>query len=269
MRPMRIAIYQGQGQSADTEKNLGIMRRVAIEAAGRGARLVIFPEMFLTGYNIGDAVFELAEVQDGASAQKASQIARGAGVALLYGYPEQFETMIFNAAILIDSEGKALANCRKTHLYGAEEKRLFSRGDALTLAELEGLNIGILVCYDVEFPETVRALSLAGADFIAVPTALMQPYCMIARIVVPARAYESQVAIAYVNRCGCEGNLTYCGLSCIVGPDGEDLQRAGSDEALLITSIDHAMIEAARQENPILGDLRPDLYQGSIGRGLS
>jgi predicted amidohydrolase len=197
---MKIAIYQGQGRPKRVNENLEIIRSAALSATKQGARLIIFPEMFLTGYNIGDAIFGLAEPPDGPGAQKAAAIAREANIALLYGYPEKFDAVVYNSAILIDRHANVLANYRKTHLFGPAENRLFQAGTALVLTRLEGLTIGILICYDVEFPEAVRALTNAGAQLIAVPTALMKPYCRIAETVVPARAYESQVFIAYVNR---------------------------------------------------------------------
>ena len=81
------------------------------------------------------------------------------------------------------------------------------------------------ICYDVEFPEAVRALALAGAELIAVPTALIRPFDIVARAIVPARAFENQVYVAYAGMCGSEAGLGYCGLSCIVGPDGQDRAR--------------------------------------------
>jgi predicted amidohydrolase len=216
--------------------------------------------MFLTGYNIGDATFKLAEPADGPASREAAKIACETGIALLYGYPEREGGRVYNSAILIDRSGTTLANYRKTHLYGPEENRLFQKGDAFTVTELDGIKIGILICYDVEFPEAVRTLALAGATFIAVPTAIMQPYCNTARVLVPARAYESQLFVAYANRCGKEDNLTYCGLSCIVGPDGKDRLRAGVDEELLVAEIDMTDIDISREVNPYLTDLRPELY---------
>ena len=153
-----------------------------------------------------------------------------------------------------------MANYRKTHLYGAEEKRLFQPGDSLVLAELEGWKVGILICYDVEFPEAVRTLVMAGAELIAVPTALIEPFDIVSRTLIPARAFENQVYVAYAGMCGREGNLGYCGLSCIVGPDGKDLARAGSDPSLLFAEIDPSAISKGRQTNPYLSDRRAELY---------
>jgi 5-aminopentanamidase len=261
---MKIAIYQGEGLPAKVDKNLEIIHRSAFSAAQRGADLIIFPELFLTGYNIGSAAHSLAEPADGPSYQKAAEIARKANIALLYGYSERSDADVYNAALLIDRKGRAQANYRKTHLYGSYEKKFFNPGDSLIMAELEGLNIGILICYDVEFPEAVRALTCAGADLIAVPTALMEDYCRVAEKVVPARAYESEIYVAYVNRCGSEGNIVYCGRSCLVGPDGRDVLRAESTEALLLADIDKNAIDEARATNPVLSDLRPELYAKKV-----
>jgi len=139
----------------------------------------------------------------------------------------------------------------------------------LVLADLEGLKVGLLICYDIEFPEASRMLALAGAELISVPTALMEPYCRTTRIIIPTRAYENQLFVAYVNRCGTEADLTYCGLSCVVGPDGEDLVRAGKTEGLFFAEIDVSAIAAAKEGNPYLADLRQDLYATKVRKGLS
>jgi predicted amidohydrolase len=241
-----------------------MMRVNAVKAAAQGSRMVIFPEMFLTGYNIGNALFKLAEPSDGPSAAAVGEIARETGVLLLYGYPERSGDRIFNSALLVNSAGSVIANYRKTHLYGSEENRLFQRGDSLLVVELDGLKIGILICYDVEFPEAVRTLALAGAELIAVPTALIQPFDIVARTLVPARAFENQVYVAYAGMCGGERGLGYCGLSCIVGPDGRDLARAGTGPALLFADMDPAAISRGRQSNPYLSDRHPELYSEPV-----
>ncbi len=263
---MKIAVYQGEGVKGKVTRALDTMRVNAAAAAARGAGLVIFPEMFLTGYNIGDAAFDLAEPADGPAAAAVARISREAGLAILYGYPERSGDRVFNSAGLVNAAGQRVADYRKTHLYGDEENRLFQRGDSLRVAELDGLTIGILICYDVEFPEAVRALALAGADLIAVPTALIQPFDIVARTLVPARAFENQVFVAYAGMCGREDGLGYCGLSGIVDPEGRDLARAGTGPALLLADIDLAAIPKGRKANPYLSDRRPGLYAAPVKR---
>jgi predicted amidohydrolase len=264
---MRIAVFQGPLESGDVAQNLNRLQRAAGEAAAQGARLLICPEMFLTGYNIGSkAVRRLAEPADGPSAMWAAGIAREAGLALLYGYPEAGEDgKIYNAALLVDRDGRRLANYRKTHLFGPDERDAFAPGDGpAAVAELDGIKLGILICYDVEFPENVRLLALAGADLVVVPTALMEPYGFVAKTMVSVRAYENQIFLVYANRCGQEGELSYYGLSCVVGPDGFDLARAGSGEALIVADLDPAQLAGSRALNPYLADRRPGLY-GALG----
>ncbi|MGN6290673.1 MAG: nitrilase-related carbon-nitrogen hydrolase, partial [Sphingopyxis terrae] len=185
--------------------------------------------------------------------QEIAAIAAEAGLAILYGHPERSEGRVFNTATLVDRDGTVLARHRKTHLFGDLDRAVFAPGDALSaIADLDGTRVGVLICYDVEFPEAVRALALAGVDLVAVPTALMRPEEIVARTLVPARAYENQVYVAYANRIGTEGDLDYCGESCVVAPDGEELARAGTEEALLL-----ADDLAARKAALVHGDVSP------------
>lgn len=261
---MKIAICQAAGHPGNVKKNLALMERSARQAAAAGARLAVFPELFLTGYNIDVEAKRLAEPADGPSAGNAAAIARSARIALLYGYPERTEAGVYNSALLIGADGAPRANCRKTHLYERAEKSLFCPGDRLTAATLEGMLVGLLICYDVEFPEAVRRLTLAGADLILVPTALMKPYCGIIDTVIPARAYENQVYVAYANRCGSEGDLDYCGRSTVAAPDGKVAAQAGTGEEILYADIDRDVVAAAREDNPVLADLRPEVYQRPV-----
>ncbi len=261
---MKVSVYQGPGAPGDVAANLATIAAQAARAAADGARLLIVPEMFLSGYNIGPAaIAERAEAADGASAESIAEVAARHDLAILYGYPERAGDAIYNAAQLIDRDGARLANYRKTHLFSDIDHDAFSPGDDnAVLAELDGWRVGILICYDVEFPENVRRLALAGADFVAVPTALMPPYDFVATHLVPARAFENGVFVAYANRCGRENDLAYLGRSCIVGPDGRDLARAdAAGEALITATLERALLDEWRAINTYLADREPALYR--------
>jgi predicted amidohydrolase len=258
-----------QGPAAgggDVAANLAWLERSARAAAGEGARLLVAPEMALTGYAIGaEAVRRRAEPVDGPSARAAAAIAERHGVALCYGYPEAGpDGRVHNAALLLDRDGRTLANHRKTHLYGDIDRSVFAPGDGdvPTVAELDGTRVGLLICYDVEFPENARLLALAGVELLLVPTALMAPYDFVPGPLVATRAYENQVFLAYANRCGAEGELTYLGRSCVVGPDGRDLARAGGGEELVVADLDPDLLAASRRLNTYLADRRPEAYVG-------
>lgn len=261
---MRIALLQCASGAPDTEAGLARLEDAAARAAATGAALLVTPEMFLTGYAIGaDTAARLAEPADGPAAQAASAIARRQGVALLYGWPERCgDGGVYNAARLTDADGATLAVCRKTHLYGDLDRAQFAAGQALApVVGLGGLRVGLAICYDIEFPEVARSLALAGAEAILVPTANMRPFESVATRLVPARAEESTVFLAYANYTGREAGYDYCGLSCIVAPDGEDLARAGDGEALLVADLDRARLDAARARLTYLRDRRPELYR--------
>jgi predicted amidohydrolase len=259
---MKIAVYQGPGTPLDVAANIETLARQASLAARESARLLIAPEMILSGYNIGPAaIAEHAEASDGNSAQALAEIARYHSIGILYGYPERCGDQVYNAAQLLGSDGKRLANYRKTHLFGAIDRDAFAAGtEATVIVEFEGWRIGLLICYDVEFPENLRRLRLAGADFIAVPTALMPPYDFVATQLLPTRAYENGVFIAYANRCAREHDLAYVGLSCVVGPDGKDLARAEREESLIFAELERDLLAQWRQINTYLDDRRPSLY---------
>ena len=260
---LRLGIFQGPDGGGSVADMLASMDEVAGKMAVQGVQLLVMPELFLTGYNIGaDALRAAAEAVDGPSAQAVSGIARRHRIALLYGYPELGEHgRLYNSALLIGADGARLANHRKLHLFGDMERAVFTPGDApWTLADVNGVRVGVLICYDVEFPEMVRGLALRGADLVGVPTALMQPYDFVARVLVLARAYESQVYLAYANRCGREHDLHYVGESCIVSPEGTELARAGAGEATIMATIDTDAIAGSRAKYTYLQDRMPAHY---------
>ncbi|MBK5440179.1 carbon-nitrogen hydrolase family protein [Pseudomonas sp. TH32] len=258
---MRVALYQCPPLPLDVAGNLKRLHQLAQEATD--ADLLVLPEMFLTGYNIGvEAVGALAEAQDGPSAQSIAALAKNSGVAILYGYPERgADGQIYNAVQLIDANGQRLCNYRKTHLFGDLDHSMFSPGDdEFPLVELNGWKLGFLICYDLEFPENTRRLALAGAELILVPTANMVPFDFVADVTVRARAFENQCYVAYANYCGQEGEIQYCGQSSIAAPDGQRIAQAGLDEALIVGTLDRQLMVDSRAANRYLLDRRPELY---------
>ncbi|MFF1419095.1 carbon-nitrogen hydrolase family protein [Streptomyces sp. NPDC058280] len=265
MPPLRTALLQSSGRPGSVAGNLKVLDEAAGDAAAAGAGLLVCPEMFLTGYAIGDDMPRLAEPADGSGAGAVAEIAVRHGLAVLYGYPERDGERIFNAAQLIGPEGARLANYRKTHLFGGFEREWFTPGEQpVVQAELAGLRLGIMICYDVEFPENVRGHALAGTDLLLVPTAQMHPFQFVAESLVPVRAFESQMYVAYVNRTGQEGDFEFVGLSCLAGPDGATRARAGRGEELVLGEVDRELLNASRAANPYLRDRRPGLYTSLV-----
>jgi predicted amidohydrolase len=260
---MKLALWQTVGNPGDTVANLGALETTARAASAAGAALLLCPECWLCGYNIGVAVNTLAEHRNGVSSQVIAGIARRNNIAIAYGYAEREVAggEIYNAVQVIGPDGVRLAHYRKTHLFGPDERAVYRPGDGFERPfQLAGFKMGLLICYDVEYPETVRSVALLGADVILVPTALTEEYSAVPDFLVPARAIENQVFVAYCNHAGVENGMRFLGGSRLCDVDGKSLAAAGAGEALIIGEIDQRRRLAAASCYPYRTDRRPELY---------
>lgn len=257
---MKIALGQTVGIPGDVPANLQLMGHLAGQAASGGADLLLLPELFLSGYNIGDQVQRLAERNDGPSAAAAAVIARNAGLAVIYGYPERGAEGVYNSALMLDRTGNPVANYRKTHLWGDFERRQFRAGAETTLFEFAGARFGLMICYDIDFPELARHYAMSGADAIIALSATTAPYPVVPRRLIPARAYENRLFVLFCDRAGTEHGLAYAGESCVAAPDGEILASCGAGEELAIAEIDFGRYRNFRRDHQFAADRRPDLY---------
>ncbi|WP_088344168.1 MULTISPECIES: carbon-nitrogen hydrolase family protein [Rhodomicrobium] len=256
---MRIALLQMSAVPGDVAANLARIAEAAANAARRGAELLIAPELATIGYGAGDGLRDLAEPRDGAQVAGLAAIAAASGLAIIAGFPEQDGAAVYNSALFTDGHAAPVVY-RKSHLYGDYERSYFAPGDPVaTLAEWRGLKLGMLICYDVEFPENVRRLAVAGADFVAVPTALpVSPEAaFIAKRMIPVRAFENQIFVAYANHTGRDDHFAYAGISHVVAPDGGTLAMASVTEArVIIADIRPGDYLRSRDANAYLRDLR-------------
>ena len=258
-----LAVFQFQ-PFGDPGSNLSAIARAAKGAASFGAALLVAPELALCGYGAGARFSTLAEPRNGPSIARLCAIAAEQKIAIAAGFAERDGADIFNTAILVSPSGQTQFY-RKCHRYGAYEKRHFRPANALPqLFTLGGMTAAMLICYDVEFPEMARFLAASGADLLIVPTALPKGALSrrVSDLLVPARAMENQIFIAYAGLCGSENGFAYEGGSVIAAPDGSVLARAGREEALLIAPIVPKRYESAKAENPYWADRRSDLYAG-------
>lgn len=260
---MKIALLQMQPASGAPERNLETIEKAARSAAAFGADLLVTPELSVSGYALGAEFAAIAEPLDGAMIGRLREIAGTFGIAIVAGFPERDGEHVFNSAAFVCADGTV--HCyRKCHLYGEAEKAAFRPSDTRpAVFDFNGFRIGMLICFDVEFPEMTRGLALAGAELVIVPTALpsTSDSPIISQHMIPTRALENHVFLVYADLCGTERHLIYFGGSVIAGPDGRELARAGRSEALLIADIDHHALESSRAENPYLAERRPGLYR--------
>lgn len=248
---MKLGVFQAACGGLDLENRLTRLDRALREHA---LDLVVCPELFATGYYIEADHRDLKEPTEGRYFQHIANVARYNGCAIAFGYPEAAD-QTYNSAAIVGENGELLANHRKRlaspHSF---EEACFANADAQTLFDLAGIRVAVAICYEIEFPETARQSALAGADLLIVPTALVEAWPVVAERVVPTRAFENGLWLAYANHAGRELDHTYLGGSRIAAPDGRQVAVAGRDEELLIAEIDTAAVAAARDRLPYLRD---------------
>jgi 5-aminopentanamidase len=262
---MRIALLQMAAVPGQVAENLASIARGAAEAARSGAELLIAPELATVGYGAGDAIRSLAEPRDGAQIAGLSAIAAAHGLAIIAGFPERDGDRVYNSAVFTQPQAGPVIY-RKSHLYGAYERWLFTPGDPTAIiVPWRGIGIGLLICYDVEFPENVRRLALGGADLVAVPTALpaSSDAPFIAERMIPVRAFENQIFVAYANHIGRDDRFIYAGRSHVANPDGQTQAMASADRAgIILAEIRPGDYAASRARNSYLSDLLPPRADG-------
>jgi (R)-amidase len=228
----------------------------AIRSRGAVVDLVAFPELYLTGYDLG-RVANVAIPIDSPPVAAIKEAAADAATAVAVGLAERRGRAIANTAVLIDARGATVAPYRKTHLFGAEEDA-FEPGDELIVAELGGARVGTMICFDMEFPETARDLARAGAELLLTVSANMEPFYGDHLIASQARALDNRLPHLYVNRCGSEAGLRFIGGSRAVRPDGTVAAEAERDrESLLEADVDRPGTDDDRVD--YLAQLRDDI----------
>ncbi len=273
MATWKIAGVQTDCRFGDKQANLGTVRAKLREAAGRGARLVVFPECVLSGYcfESKEEAWPHAEPVPGPATHALAEDCRALGVWAVVGLLERDGDRLFNACALVGPDD-VTACYRKIHLPFLGIDRFATRGDRpFSVHDLGGLRVGMNICYDGSFPESSRVMALLGADLILLPTNWPTSAASNPKFVVQTRALENNVFYAAVDRVGEERGFRFIGQSRIVNVDGELLAAGGDGEEVLYAEIDP---ETARNKRVVkvpgkheinrVGDRRPEMY-GAVG----
>jgi len=262
----RMAVLQATAGINAVAENLAAIERAALIAAGGGAHLLVTPELFPTGY----APTSVRDSDGAAIRAELSGIARRHGIAVVGSSVERTGGARHISASFFDEEGAERTRYRKAHLFGPDEKSSFAPGnEAPEILTHRGVTLALGLCYDIEFPEYARSAALRGAELLCIPTAvpatgdvggatpaLSYNAERISTLMVPARALENGVYIAYANHTA----PGFTGLSCIASPYGTLLAQAADGDRLLVQEVDEAEVRRAREINTYLECLRTDLY---------
>ena len=233
---MKIAAYQGPSPQGDPSHAFAKIDEILAQAAKQGAQMVVFPELYLLGYNQMHRHTELAQPVGDDWEIRCAALAQKHKCGLTIGWAERDGETLFNSASTFDASGIKLGHYRKIQLWGPNEQSVFAFGDSYTTFTLYGVKTAILICYDVEFAQHCRALADKGVKRILVPTANPADFSFVCNTLVPARASENNQTIVYANYCGADNGLSFCGQSIIAGPGETILAQASHDTEILLVA---------------------------------
>ena len=267
---VRVAAVQMEPKLGQVDDNREAILARLREAAGAGARLIVFPECALSGYGFGSREEALAHAEPipgpslGAIASECARLRVHAVVGML----ERDGDRLFNACVLIGPSG-VIGSYRKIHLPFLGVDRFTDPGDRpFAVQESRGIRIGMHICYDGAFPEAGRVLSLLGADLLVLPTNWPTHSECAAEHMMASRAMENVVYAMAVNRVGEESGFRFIGRSSIVDTAGNRLAFASIDgEEILYADIEPLRARQKRlvrrpglHEIDRIADRRPEFY---------
>ena len=263
---MRIELAQLPCRDGDVEHNLA-QALAAIERATPESDLIVFPETFLSGFPTPDNVSQLSQPLDGPALSALATAARARNLSVAIGLAEARDGRYYNTTVLITPQGLALSY-RKLHMW-ASDQGVFSAGDRVSSCSWRGLRLGALICYDIEFPESARALANIGTELLLVTDGNMDPYGPVHRRAIVARAMENQMFAVLVNRCGSGGCYRFPGESVVVDPYGEIVAACGAEAQQLVVDLDLAALQRCRAAYDYRRERRIELQGLVLDEGAS
>lgn len=258
-QPIIAAAIQFTVATGDIDANLAHVSDALARVAGQGAQVAVLPEMWSTGFAYR-TLNELALRTDAVVAELRELSARH-NLVIVGSQPEPAgDDRVFNTIHVID-RGRIVAAYRKLHLFSLlGEDKAFKGGESWCLAETSLGRVGVIICYDLRFPELSRRLALEGADMICVPAQWPKPRQEHWRTLLRARAIENQVPVVAANACGPIGKLEFFGMSMVIDHCGEVLADAGETPGEVLATLDPQAMAAWRAQIPCFADRRPEVY---------
>jgi len=275
MRELTVAVAQMKPVLGQPEDNIVKMSEmIRAIATKQRVDLIVFPELITSGAELGLRFTEVAQRVPGATVNLIAKRANEYGVYVLFGMAtkEKVESVLYNSAVLVGPEGEFVELYHKVHLRG-EERMAFREGFKLPVVETEIGTLGILIGYDLAFPEVARSLTLEGAEVLCVLANWEASGLDEWRTFMRARALENAVYIAGANRIGEDVTLTFGGESMIVGPRGEihaslagtsDRDSGEPQEGAAIATLDLDAVREVREENQYIQNRQPTVYRAIV-----
>jgi predicted amidohydrolase len=266
-RPEHLKVGALQMACEYGRRESNVNRALEILSAGEDADLVVLPELLATGYALDERLFDQAETIPGPTTDSFAGLAAASRTAIVGGIAERDSAVagvLYDSVFVIDSSGELVGRYRKTHLYPAEHA-FFRPGSTLGVFEVDGICLGVAICFEHAFPAIFTEMALQGAEVMVIPSAVPVGYQYLLDLRTRARAQDNQCFVIASNLTGpsMPGSRTvYCGASKIVGPKGQALVEADNVEQRLLTAeVAFAELRAERRQEPTLRCRRPELYR--------
>lgn len=260
---MKLALVTMRPKVGDVKSNLQKMEKYIKKTK---ADIFVFGEMSITGYSLKDEIRDYAETKNGKIIKKIKKLAKDNNIYIVTGLPtldEKIQGLIYNSAILAHPNGRVdIYNKWFLPTFGPfEEKIFFDEGEDICLSKTKYGKIGLIVCYDIFFPEICKAYTLLGCDIIICISAspsITQKYF---ETLIPARAIENTVFMIYSNIVGTQENLVFWGGSQVYDPLANEIIKAPYfKESILTCDINLKEINKARASRPVIRDIRPEIF---------
>jgi omega-amidase len=259
---MKIACVQMDITFANPEQNFKAVEKYIEEAAQGGADIIVFPEMWNTGYAL-DQLDQLADVDGQKTKELLSTLSSQYSVNIVGGsVATKKDGAFYNTMYVVNRTGDIVAEYDKAHLFKLMDEHTFiEAGNKKNIFQLDSTNCGGVICYDLRFPEWIRTHVLGGANIMFIPAQWPKTRVDHWQLLLQARAIENQCFVVAVNRVGSDINNEFNGHSMVIAPWGELLINGQTTEGIFYADLDLNEVERVRGTIPIFKDRREDLYR--------
>jgi len=261
---VKISCIQMNVRAGQPEENFSRAEALIRKAAKRKPDVILLPELWNTGFAPGKIDSDLADEEGVRTKSLIGALAKEYGVNIVAGSVlSRRNGALYNTAYVFDRAGNCIAEYDKTHLFSpAGEDEVYAAGNKIVTFPLDGVTCGVMICYDLRFPELARVMALSGAKVLFIPAEWPRQRTRQMLMLLRARAIENQLFAALCNGCGNAFGTQFGGNSAIVDPLGNVLAKAGHRERMITAEIDFSAQERIRQDLPVFLDRKPALYLG-------
>lgn len=259
---MKVSCLQMNMKLGAPQENFAHAEQLISEAMKENPDVLVLPETWNTGFFPKENLAALSCKDGDAVKNRIGSLAKRYSVNIVAGSVSNVrDGNVFNTAFIFNRKGACIAEYDKTHLFTPMgEHDYYTGGNHLCCFTLDDVKCGIIICYDIRFPELTRSLALQGLDMLFVVAQWPKERNFHLRTLTTARAIENQMFVVCCNSCGTAGKIVYGGNSAIIEPFGKTLALAGETEEIIASICDMRILSEIRSNIPVFRDRRQELY---------